>query len=403
MDDIDEYEIHNKMKAGKTYVSPTFQDFSGQKIRIANKVIDGEGGYEFALVKEEIVLRQTPAGRFQIKVSFLENDRNTQSCTIQKFTKNGAKEHFTFRPAEVTKLLKFLTDIKRIHFPNAGKINVTDADLEQILLSPEQMMRVAVEDQVLLAALARTEVTSEDIVALGYRKRQLRIFERLLTEATFFDETRQKLNMRPEDVWQKFFERNAWIFGIGLSLIQFGPLDNQKMEQVVRGFSITGPGKRVDGLLRSHAIISTTCFVEIKRHDTELVASEAYRSGIWQPSKELSGAVAQVQGNVSAALEQWHSQEIVKNADGDPTGEVIYTTEPRSYVICGSLAEFQTQNGVNERKFRSFELYRRNLLRPEVVTFDELYQRARLIIETQEGHKAQAGDEKDLSHPNEQK
>ncbi|MER9185931.1 Shedu anti-phage system protein SduA domain-containing protein [Mesorhizobium australicum] len=88
---------------------------------------------------------------------------------------------------------------------------------------------------------------------------------------------------------------------------------------------------------------------------------------------------------MASALDQWHSQDTVYDVDGNPTGEILFTTEPRSYVICGSLSEFQTTPGVNDRKFRSFELYRRNLVRPEVVTFDELYQRARLIVEADQG------------------
>lgn len=392
MNDANEQDIYLRMKADKTYVSPAFQGYAGQKLRIANKVIDGETGFEFARISGEVILRETPAGRHQIKATFTESDRDIQTVTIQKFTKNGTKEYFTFRPAEVSRLLKFLTDIKRIHFPDAGKLNLTDADFEQLLLSPEQMKRVATSNQKLLAALARTEVTTEDIVALGYRRAQLRVFERLLSEPAFFEATQRRLNLGPEAVWQQFFESNAWIFGATLSLIHFGPLVNKRMEQVVRGFSVNEPGKRVDGLLRSHAIISTTCFVEIKRHDTALVATDQYRSGIWQPSKELSGAVAQIQGTVSAALDQWHSQESVKDTDGNPTGEVLYTTEPRSYVICGNLAEFQADRGVNDRKFRSFELYRRNLLRPEIVTFDELHQRALLVVQAQEACNVEVDD-----------
>jgi len=86
---------------------------------------------------------------------------------------------------------------------------------------------------------------------------------------------------------------------------------------------------------------------------------------------------------VSAALEQWQARETIMSADGDPTGEALFTTEPRSFVICGSLGEFQAEHGINERKFRSFELYRRNLIRPEIVTFDELYERARFIVEAE--------------------
>ncbi|WP_339032932.1 Shedu immune nuclease family protein [Bradyrhizobium symbiodeficiens] len=122
----------------------------------------------------------------------------------------------------------------------------------------------------------------------------MRIFKRLLTEPSYFEEALRQHPKGPEDVWQKFFEANPWIFGCGLSLISFGPLDERKLEQAVRGFDLTGPGKRVDALLKSRAILSTTCFVEIKRHNTDLVAESSYRAGVWQPSKQLSGAVAQI-------------------------------------------------------------------------------------------------------------
>jgi hypothetical protein len=49
-------------------------------------------------------------------------------------------------------------------------------------------------------------------------------------------------------------------------------------------------------------------------------------------------------------------------------------------LIVGDLSEFQTDVGINENKFRSFELYRRNTARPEILTFDELLERARFIV-----------------------
>ncbi|MGV8955189.1 MAG: Shedu immune nuclease family protein [Cypionkella sp.] len=383
VEEADEFDIFNRSRTDKTYIGPAFPDFMGRSLRIGNKYIDGEAGLAFAKVKEEIVLRETPAGRFQIKATFLEDDRSFQTVTLQKFTQTGTKEHFTFVPSEVATLLAFLSNLKRINFPDAGKVNVTDAVLEQLLLQPSQVLRLAADNQQLLADIARNEITIEDVISLGYRKRQLKIFYRLLNDADYFGSALSRHANGPEAVWQHFFELNPWIFGAGLSLINFGPLDNQKMEQVVKGFSVSGPGKRVDALLKSHALLSTTCFVEIKRHDTRLLASEEYRSGIWQPSRELSGAVAQVQGTVSAALEGWRAQEIVTNQGGEPTGETLFTTEPRSFVICGRLSEFLGGQGVNERRFRSFELFRRNLTRPEIVTFDELYERASFIVDTQ--------------------
>lgn len=376
-----EDEIVQNSRPDKTYASPAFKDYTGQKLRIANKVIDGQPGYEFAKVKEELVLRQTEAGRFQIKASFLEDDRSFRTVTIQKFTSKGnAKEYFAFGPNEVTALLKFLANIKRLHFPDDGRLNISDRDLEDLLLKPDQLRRIAADNQALLAAIARNEITTEDVVAISYRKKQLGIFERLLSDDDYFDQCGAQHGKGAEGLWQRFLEKNPWILGYSLSLINFGPLDDRKIEQTVRGHDIAGPGKRVDALLRSRAILNTTAFVELKHHRTDLVSPDQYRSGIWAPSKELAGAVAQVQGTVAAAVERWGAAVRVSDSDGDPTGEILFTTEPRSFVICGSLNEFEGEHGVNERKFGCFERFRRNLFRPEVITFDELYERARLIV-----------------------
>jgi hypothetical protein len=386
MNEEDEFAIYNNSKTDKTYVSRALPSFSGRSVRIANKYIDSNESLAFAKIGDEVVLRETPKAKTQIKATFVVEDRSIQTVTIQKFLSSGkTKEYFTFLPNEVNNLLKFLTDIKRVHFPNDGKINITDAQLEDILLSPEQLRHLATNNIEMLAAIARTEITSEDIVALGYRRQQLQEFEKLLKDEHHFKLATHNGELRPEDVWQQFFERNPWIFGLGLSLIYFGPLDQKKLKQTVQGYSITGPGKEVDGLLRSKTIISTTCFVEIKRHDTQLLDSKDYRSGIWRPSSELSGAVAQIQGNVAAALEQWGSQVHIEGVGGESTGEVLHTTEPRSVVVCGALDEFKSESGINARKFRSFERFRRNLVKPEIITFDELFQRASFVVQAEGG------------------
>lgn len=382
MTEPSEEEIFNRSRTDKTYTSPSFPDLTGRKLRIANKVVDGGRGYEYATIKEELVLRQTPGGRYQIKATFIEDDRTFQTVTIQKFTSKGRpKEYFSFRGREVATFIEFMTNIRRIHFPNEGKLNILDSDLEQLLLKPDQARRLAADNPELIAALARTEITSEDIIALGYRKKQLKIFEKLLSDEAYFNSLVERHGKTLEGLWQWFFEKNPWIFGYSLSLVNFGPLDQRKLEQSVYGHDLMGRGKRVDALLRSRALLSTTAFVELKHHRTNLVAQTSYRAGVWQPSKELVGGVAQVQGTVAAALDRWRAVEPVTDREGDSTGETLYTTEPRSFVICGTLYEFEGDRGVNERKFRSFELYRRNLIRPEIVTFDELYERACLIVQ----------------------
>jgi len=62
------------------------------------------------------------------------------------------------------------------------------------------------------------------------------------------------------------------------------------------------------------------------------------------------------------------------------TGEAVFLYQPRAFVVVGSLDEFRTDQGTNEQRFSSFELFRRNMVNPEVITFDELFERARFIV-----------------------
>ena len=72
------------------------------------------------------------------------------------------------------------------------------------------------------------------------------------------------------------------------------------------------------------------------------------------------------------------------DSSGNPTGEEIYNYQPKSFLIIGSLEEFTTENGINKDKYRSFELFRRNTSNPEIITYDELFERAKYIVKNNE-------------------
>lgn len=69
---------------------------------------------------------------------------------------------------------------------------------------------------------------------------------------------------------------------------------------------------------------------------------------------------------------------------GNPTGEEAFNYLPKSFLVVGSLSEFVNDHGVNQDRYRSFELFRRSVNTPEILTFDELYERARFIVEQHE-------------------
>ncbi|WP_433593444.1 Shedu immune nuclease family protein [Nocardia sp. CA-145437] len=237
-------------------------------------------------------------------------------------------------------------------------------------------------------ALISSDDAAADVVALANRRKQVETFRRLMTDDYYFDAVWKTNfpNQGCEAVWQDFFERNPWIFGVSLSGQLLTSWSPDKLEQVVAGHSIASVGKRTDALLRTSGRIQSMVFAEIKTHRKELLepVREPYRSGCWAPSFELSGGVVQIQGTVHRAVTQIGERLNDTAADGsDIPGKFTYLLRPRSYLVIGNLATLYGESGgENQDKVRSFELYRRELVQPEVVTFDELLARAEWTIES---------------------
>jgi hypothetical protein len=211
-----------------------------------------------------------------------------------------------------------------------------------------------------------------------------------VTDSAFFNESKIQLgqNKRDEDVWQQFFERNSWIFGYGLNYFFNTPLEGKKLEQVVRGSYVDGAGKRVDALLKTQGIVSSLSFGEIKTHKTNLIESvkAPYRKECWKVSEELTGGIAQIQKTVQISLQNIQTKTQIKGDSGDLTGEQLFLYHPKAFLVIGSLSQFMGECGINEEKYSSFELFRKYIQSPEIITFDELYERAKyIVISAQQG------------------
>jgi hypothetical protein len=381
MPDDTDFDYHQNKKTGKTYVSRRVDG----GLRIASKVIDSDGLIHEVVLKDEVVLRKTRGGRQEIVAKFYEGVRRLHVVTIQRWnTLKGIpqeKAYFSFVGSEIELLQAFLSNIVHLHFPDAGKVNVQDSELRTVVTTTDQARAILAGNLNLFIQLAENEVTERDIVNLGYRRKQLALFEKMLGDQDFFVE--HAAGRKPEAVWQAFFEANPWVFGYGLSYIFMDSLAGKELEQTVRGFSVAAAGKRSDALMKTRAEVSSLCFVEIKRHDTSLLASDQYRPGVWSASKDLVGGICQVQETVRAAIRTLSAPFRPADNKGNPTGEEIFGFEPRSYLVIGSLSEFASEHGTNEDKFRSFEIFRRNIRQPEIITYDELLHRARFIVSSE--------------------
>ena len=384
-----DYDTYKNPVEGKTYISPPIQNDFGEPvtIRIVTRGIDQAETYEVAKIKGEILLRTTPGGKNIITAKVIEKDNKIHILNIQEYTASTGNPHkkgFAFVGEEITKLFNFIRDVQTMRFGSERYQRLNDEDIEHIELTNSQASSFIKKNPELFASIIQSQITTRDVIAFGYRKRQLEIFDRLLNDANYFDKVMREKNIKREAVWQKFFETNPWIFGYGLGYIFLSNLNEQKLEQVVQGYSLNQHGKRIDAVMKTKGIISNLCFVEIKTNVTKLLEDRPYRPGCYAPSKDLSGAVAQVQGSVADATKSLANKISIFDALGNQTGETIYNYQARSFLVIGSLDEFLGEFGINEDKLRSFELFRKNIISPEIITFDELYERAKFIVEFNE-------------------
>lgn len=370
----------------------TYTDALGNNkppLRYANMDFDTPPGdviYKMATVKGQVVLRETDAGRRNIRATFSETDRRISSLDINHYTVDTGNLHptgsVTLHGKEIDALLAFVNTIRRVKIPGAGSLVVEPGALNNPQFVSESDVTKALDERPeLLREILRNPNLKEDLRAIGYWRNSLREFEALLTDASHFERVRQTTaGKSAEKVWQNFFEANTWIFGYGLLYISTEGVVDGKLEQSLRRGSVLGGGSIPDALMRTRGAISNLCLVEIKVHSTPLVVKEM-RGGSHLVSKELSDAVSQCQTSVSVAEEDIHKQFQPTDEQGFPTTDPIFNFRPRSILVIGNLSEFQSENGPSVGRFRTFEMYRRNLVTPEIVTYDELYDRARFIVE----------------------
>ena len=387
--DLEEFEHAQNRRPHRLYISKRFGFQERDTVyRFGWKRF--EMGPLKELVKEgdECVLHETQTGVQQVKARFVEDGRGITHLHIQRWstkTGNPIGEQVVLYGEQITRLMTFLDNIRRVEIPGPAKFNVNEADLRLVHM-PDAAARRLLEDRPdLVAEFARSEITTEDVVALAYRREQLKAFSGMLDCGDDIS----------ENGWQAFFERNQWIFGYGLSYIFTTGLDGRRLQQTIRGSSLVAPGKIPDGIMKTRAAVSALCLVEIKKSSTELLRRSEYRAGTWVPSTQLGGAVAQCQETLRAASDVLDTHHRFTDGQGNLTGEELMSVQPRSFLVVGSLGQFQSEHGINSARYRAFEDFRRNLRQPEILTFDELYERARFIVDHAEASGIPTADDED--------
>lgn len=308
----------------------------------------------------------TPRCKIAISAFYVRDQADFSTFKITKLqyhARHGWREngHLQVNQFQIAQMKEFVAILSSLDLRDAKKNRIS---LENIQFGALSTLLSSTKGTALVKELATSPDLHHDIYAVAAKRAALADFKANL-DATL-----------SESAWQSFFEQNPWIFGHGLNYI-FLNKAGKKLESVTTGSTYDRPGKRTDGLMLTRAEISQYVLVEIKTNDTDLLQEiRQYRPGCWGVSRELSNAVTQIQ-KTAFEFSRERFREHLKDEHGNDTGKTAYVIEPRSYLVIGNLSQLLG----NEDKIACFELYRRNIRAPEILTFDELYHRASCIVE----------------------
>jgi hypothetical protein len=342
-------------------------------------------GRGLADVEQEFVLDDTPhtrtvfraqihSGGIRGKVYRFKKDGRGSDETIipTDFRRLRANEGvmIELRTASVAKLYQKFTELSRLleeqgirygehsfNITDANTLIITDENKAAIIrkllddnLGEDIWNQLVTNNPDIATRLSNSKLQADRIAVLGH-------FEEMLNNDSL-----------SEDNWQDFFEANIWIFGYGL---RYQILRVVQTQPNYGGTNVSGRGgQRGDFLTATEAEKKFTCLVEIKRPSTPLLQNSEYRNGAWGTSSELSGSISQIQINCA----KWEISSSREDDNRDRLGS-IYTVAPRGIVVIGNTNQLDNRDKIN-----SFERSRNSLHNPEIITFDELYQRARFIV-----------------------
>lgn len=335
-----------------------------------------EGRFFSVVFEDDTSKRIKIAPRTNMQVTYIKEKDDIEGIKLTKLINGEINGEINFHKFNIAQLKCFLKLISEIDLKGISekKIRISD-DIEGDEKSIKTFLKTEHGKGIIETVLKEGVITSKDIVNTAFRKRGLEIFKKLLKNKEYYKEYAKENNINDhseEKTWQYFFKKNEWIFGYGLDYQYKSILQDEAM------ISPSSIGKKncviTDYLMGDKQF---TTFVELKTPTTILFKKKQNRSNAWCLSNELFDSVSQI-------LEQKASGDrFIDKENYDSKGEKIKQKayDSKVILIIGNWSEIENSNdSEKEIKKKTFELFRRDSRNIEIITFDELYDRAVFIV-----------------------
>jgi Domain of unknown function (DUF4263) len=322
------------------------------------------------------------ASRTLLKIVYIKEKDDIEGFEIVKLTYGKETERVKLSKFNFQQLRIFLEFINSIDLKGVveRKINLAPDSFD--LLDQKTRQKVATllsgeeGGEMIRDFLNKGVITNKDLVNTGYRKLQLEQFRKLLYENDLvnYKNSIGKPNTKDETAWQFFFLQNKWIFGYGLDYKFQGILQKE-----FHASDTNASGK--EGVISDYLLGDKrfTTFVELKLPSTEIFAEDRNRAKSWRLSNKLIEAYSQI-------LEQKASGQIkietTRGLVNDEYQEITqHSFDSKTILLIGTWQQIENDpEGIKRIKAKTFELFRRDSRNIEIITYDELYERAEFIV-----------------------
>lgn len=341
-----------------------------------------EDGRFFQVVfqdENEVEIKLAP--RTMMKITYIKEKDDIEGIEIIKLVAGKEIQKVKFNKFNFQQLRTFLDFINSIDLKgiSSGRISLSDDSLD---VSDEDTQKKIITllsresgGDLIADLLSKGIVTNQDLVNTGYRKQQLKIFKKLLSE-NYLETYKSEINMsqsQPEKVWQYFFKKNQWIFGYGLDYRFQGILQD---EFHASDSTASGSGTVISDYLLGDKRFTT--FVEIKLPQTPLFKKNPNRSNSWKLSSDLIEAYSQIlEQKASGMLKIEGTNKLYDSADNEIKQS---SYDSKTVLLVGTWSQIQedSERTLNIKE-KTFELFRRDSRNIDILTYDELYERANFI------------------------
>lgn len=340
-----------------------------------------EGGRFFQVVHEDekgAVLKFAP--RTMLKVVYIKDQDDIEGFEIVKVVHNKETERIKLSKFNFAQLKAFLSFISEIDLKGITEKRLKILDDQELDFDTIQSVKTLLSKnggaELVETLINEGIISSKDIVNTAFRKRGLEIFSDLKNNSEYWKTYAEAngLKMHSEEkVWQYFFEKNQWIFGYGLDYRYQEILER---EVHLSEAELDGSNTVIGDYLLGDNFFTT--FIELKKPSTPLFGTKGNRSNSWKLSNDLIESVSQILEHKASGLIRLDSQRYI---NGEPLKQKAF--DSKVILIIGDWKELDKSSNTLESdiKKKTFELFRRDSRNVEILTFDELYERACFIAE----------------------